>query len=154
MVNICTLEYSTIDNSRFLLHPGDLPRPSASRRARASAAASIKPLTGALGFKVLKYVRSVNASTSDQAEVALGMSHQTCSARFNELAGKGLLEETGRMSRTRSGRFAAEWQLTSKARIHLSREPEAQDEVAPRGQVANPGPRIPIVRTPVRAVAS
>jgi hypothetical protein len=41
--------------------------------------------------------------TCDEAEVLLGMSHQTCSARFSELKAKGWLEPTGEQRLTRSG---------------------------------------------------
>ncbi len=37
--------------------------------------------------RILEYVRTqgINGATCDQTEVALGMSHQTCSARFSEM---------------------------------------------------------------------
>jgi len=50
----------------------------------------------------------------DEAEVALGMTHQTASARFSELRRLGLLEDTGRSRLTRSGR---------PARVHIAVTP-------------------------------
>lgn len=45
--------------------------------------------------------------TCDEAEAALGFSHQTCSARFNELRNAGLILDCGMRRLTRSGRKAA-----------------------------------------------
>jgi hypothetical protein len=42
----------------------------------------------------------------DEAERALGLSHQSCSARFTELKRDGLLIPTDRFRKTRSGRNA------------------------------------------------
>jgi hypothetical protein len=41
-----------------------------------------------LRYRVLQYVRECGqrGSTCDEAEVALGLTHQTCSARFTELS--------------------------------------------------------------------
>ena len=44
--------------------------------------------------------------TCDEAEVALGLSHQTCSARFNELVGRSEIVDSGNRRPTRSGRKA------------------------------------------------
>jgi hypothetical protein len=102
---------------------------NASRATRAAAHASIKPITGLLGMKVLKFIyeEGRGGSTSDQAETALAMTHQTVSARFNELRNKGLLEESGEMRKTRSGRKAAVYVVTEKGRLAAngieSREP-------------------------------
>ena len=46
-------------------------------------------------------------STCDEAEEALGLTHQTCSARFHDLSKGGRLTDTGRKRDTRSGRPAA-----------------------------------------------
>lgn len=45
-------------------------------------------------------------STIDQAEMALGMSHQSLSARANSLAGKFRILLVGEIRRTRSNRMA------------------------------------------------
>jgi len=51
------------------------------------AAESIKPQVNRLCSEVLRCIRnSPNGMTCDEAEVALGMPHQTCSARFRALA--------------------------------------------------------------------
>ncbi len=57
--------------------------------------------------RVFNYVvsRGEQGATCDEAEVALGMSHQSCSPRFNELA-KNNLEVTELRRPTRSGRKA------------------------------------------------
>ena len=59
--------------------------------------------------KVLKYFKRVGTqgTTDDDIEVALGLRHQTASARRRELELKGLVSKTDRRRRTRSGRTAA-----------------------------------------------
>lgn len=54
---------------------------------------------------VLNYVRARGGATSDEVELALGLPHQSASARLTELRAKGLTREDGRR-RTRSGRWA------------------------------------------------
>lgn len=48
--------------------------------------------------------------TSDEAEVELGMSHQTCSPRFTDMKRDGELEWVGERP-TRSGKKAGAWTL-------------------------------------------
>ena len=55
---------------------------------------------------VLKYVQQEKLVTCDQAEWDLGMSHQSCSAMFNYLVKKGLIEKSGKVGLTRYGRRA------------------------------------------------
>ncbi len=57
---------------------------------------------------VLAYLRGRGreGSTTDEAEVALGLRHQTCSPRFRELADAAFIIETARKRKTRSGRNA------------------------------------------------
>ncbi len=64
--------------------------------------------------RIIEYVRAqgINGSTCDQAEVALVMSHQTCSARFSEMSdedkGEGRsLFPSGELRPTRTGHRAA-----------------------------------------------
>jgi hypothetical protein len=60
-------------------------------------------------FIALRSVRGgiVRGATSDEAEAVLKLSHQTCSARFNELRNRGLIVDSGERRATRSGRKAA-----------------------------------------------
>jgi predicted transcriptional regulator len=55
---------------------------------------------------VLKYIVDQGLVTCDQAEWDLGMSHQSCSATFNYLVKKGLVEKSGKYGMTRYGRKA------------------------------------------------
>lgn len=63
-----------------------------------------------LRAQVLAFIagRGEWGATSDEAEAALGMSHQTVSARFVELKANGSLRSAGRRP-TRSGRSAGVW---------------------------------------------
>jgi len=82
------------------------------------AAESIKPQVNRLCSEVLRCIRnSPNGMTCDEAEVALGMPHQTCSARFRDLAKceppfivkKKGLDGSDLKRETRSGRAAFVW---------------------------------------------
>lgn len=72
------------------------------------AAERIRTAVNELQRRVLAYLIACGdrGATSDQAEVALGMAHQTCSARLRELRLKGLAVDSGRRRDTRSGRRA------------------------------------------------
>jgi hypothetical protein len=50
--------------------------------------------------------RKWHGATCDEVEVALGMRHQTASARFTELKAAGHIFKDGRRRETRSGRTA------------------------------------------------
>lgn len=56
-------------------------------------------------FRFVKYMGSAGA-TCDEAEADLFLSHQTCSARFNELWRRGRIVDSGQRRPTRSGRKA------------------------------------------------
>lgn len=73
-----------------------------------AAAASIDK--AAIRAKVLAVIAAAGDTgrTSDEAEQALDMPHQTVSARFTELAASGAIQRAGRRP-TRSGRTAAVW---------------------------------------------
>jgi hypothetical protein len=61
--------------------------------------------------KILAWLHDVGSGTCDAAELALGMSHQSCSARFSELSASGEIEDTGRRLPTRSGRSARVYRI-------------------------------------------
>lgn len=50
-------------------------------------------------------------TTCDRLEVLLGMSHQTASARINDLARAGRIVDSGRREKTRTGRNAICWKV-------------------------------------------
>lgn len=56
--------------------------------------------------RLRKYPRG---ATCDRLEQALGMSHQTTSARLNDLARRGKIVDSGRREKTRTGRPAICW---------------------------------------------
>jgi hypothetical protein len=64
---------------------------------------------------VLNAIRDAGADglSSDEAEVALAMMHQTVSARVHELARAGAIVDTGERRRTRSKRLATVWRAAS-----------------------------------------
>ncbi len=74
-----------------------------------AARVSIDP--GHLRAKVLAHIVScgVRGATCDEVEVALRMTHQTASARVNELKGRHAIVDSGNRRPTRSGRGAAVW---------------------------------------------
>lgn len=52
---------------------------------------------------------SANGSTDDEIEIALGLRHQTASARRRELVLLGQIYDSGQRRRTSSGRAAVVW---------------------------------------------
>jgi len=76
------------------------------------AAASIISKLSNLELKVYEYVQAqgITGSTCDEAEIALGMSHQTCSARFRGLVLKEAIHDSGAKRPTRTGRSATVYQ--------------------------------------------
>lgn len=86
--------------------PTTLP-PHNGTDTSAAAAESMKSLAPTLRDRVLSSIRGRHSEgmTCDEAEVALGLTHQTCSARFNELVDLCAIFDVGRR-KTRSGRMA------------------------------------------------
>lgn len=56
--------------------------------------------------QVLDYVREHGGATSDEVEVGLGLTHQTASARMNDLKRANLVVKSGERRPTRQGRNA------------------------------------------------
>lgn len=87
------------------------PLPSApDSDTSADAADSMKGKAGAIRLDVLAFIRrrGDEGATADEVQVALGLTHQTSSARVSELANKfEMIEDSGRRRKTRSGSKAA-----------------------------------------------
>lgn len=98
---------------------GDGPRRTRRQRTRWStqdaALAAIMPAEGTLEAKVLDAIRA-SASTCDELEERLGLTHQTCSARVHHLMAAGLIVADG-SRRTRSGRAARVWRVREAANL-------------------------------------
>jgi len=95
---------------------GVLEEPRRPPHARGSdtskaAADSVEAETPRLRGMVLDVILRARSTglTCDEAEVILGMRHQTISARFRELAKIGSIQDSGRRRPTRSGRRATVW---------------------------------------------
>jgi predicted transcriptional regulator len=73
-----------------------------------AAADSMAPHVSAIESDVLAYVKRKHGygSTCDEIEYAMGLAHQTASARLKGLADKGLIRDSGARRKTRSGRAA------------------------------------------------
>jgi hypothetical protein len=73
-----------------------------------AAAKSLSPRAiSALCQRIVRYVAAhFNGVTSEDVQMALGLTHQNCSARTTELVFKGVLYDTGERRRTSSGRMA------------------------------------------------
>jgi hypothetical protein len=68
-------------------------------------AADTKKLTD----QVLRFVISNCGATCDEAQLQLGMTHQSCSPCFTALSKEGRIADSGTRRRTRSGRNATVW---------------------------------------------
>lgn len=94
---------------RKLCIEGQLTLPYAAGSDTSKAAAeSMKSTAGIIRERVYRRVKESDTDgiTCDALEVALGLSHQTCSARVNELRNAGRIIDSGRRKATRSGRKA------------------------------------------------
>jgi hypothetical protein len=70
---------------------------------------SVHPDKASIRADILQWIadRQHEGATCDEVEVALGLRHQTASARMRELVMLGMATKTGRRRPTRSGRNAA-----------------------------------------------
>lgn len=92
----------------------DGPLPHAGTDTSAAAAKNMKAKAPLLREQVRTAVAShPEGMTCDEAEIALGLSHQTCSARLNELVARSDIVDSGNRRPTRSGR---------KAIVYVARE--------------------------------
>ena len=71
-----------------------------------AAAKSLEGMLSGLQQEVYRWFDSVNGGTCDELEIATGIIHQTASARVRELVKAGLIADSGRTRKTRSGRRA------------------------------------------------
>ncbi len=86
----------------------DFTAPHSGTDTSRAAAESMKPHTKRLRALVYCEIRRV-PSSCDELEQQLGLSHQCCSARVNDLMKLGLIRDSGLRRKTRSGRAAIVW---------------------------------------------
>lgn len=96
------------DQSGALYNPisGELPHNGVETSV--DAAQSMKLPAAVIREQIARYVeaQNLNGATCDEVEIALGISHQTCSARFKDLKDAGRFIQTEDKRPTRSGRNA------------------------------------------------
>ena len=94
----------------YRLYGGCPPYVKSSNTSRAAALEIEEPL-GRLQEIILRFIHRCGAAgaTCDEAEEALMLRHQTCSARIRGLREDGLLVDSGAAKPTRSGRLATVW---------------------------------------------
>lgn len=86
-----------------------------------AAAKSLAGKLGRLEHMVLEHIKAqgVRGATDDEIECALQLRHQTASARRRTLVIKGLVVESGRERKTRSGRWASVWAAAEPVQLAL-----------------------------------
>lgn len=77
------------------------------------AASSMIGHARTLRRRIVMEISRRSSATCDEIEIALGLSHQTASARIRELTQDGLLRVTSKRRRTISGRLARVYALTT-----------------------------------------
>ena len=121
-----TARQLTLDEALY----GGLPPHVRWSDTSAGAALSMVGKTRRLRRRVLWYVAGCPAgATCDEVEVALGMLHQTASARIRELVQLACLIDTGGRRRTRRNRPAAVYRLTPQARTAWQEAVTADDDI-------------------------
>lgn len=93
-----------------------------TRDTSAEAAASLANIAGD-ALKVFDTIFLGGGLTCDQVEVKLNRSHQSISARVNDLMSKGWIMDSGLRRLTRSGRKATVWRPTPAALEQLKGNP-------------------------------
>jgi predicted ArsR family transcriptional regulator len=88
----------------------DPPRSTARQRTRWGTQDEAFQSAYAGNAKIVLEYMTRSPSTCDEAEIALGMTHQSCSATINKLMNEGLLIADGTRI-TRSGRPARVWRV-------------------------------------------
>lgn len=70
-------------------------------------------------LKVVGYVSycGTDGATCDEIEAALGLSHQTASARVTEAKARGEIVANGKRRRTRSGRWAGVYVVPERGEL-------------------------------------
>jgi hypothetical protein len=81
------------------------------RETSSTAFASIQHDRANKAAQILEQIRAcgINGATCDQIEAEHGHTHQSCSARFRDLANARLIQPSGETRKTRSGRGAMVW---------------------------------------------
>ena len=75
---------------------------------------SVKPYIPTISERIVDYLWDAGIDTCDNIEHQLSLSHQTCSACIRGLVKRGVLEDSGLKSLTRSGRKAIMWQINEE----------------------------------------
>lgn len=75
------------------------------------AADSVAPNAGTKRAEVYRVIASLGGATDDKVEEVTGWRHQTVSARRRELVLSGMVRDSGRREKTRSGRDATVWEV-------------------------------------------
>lgn len=96
--------------SRYPESPGYVKDSETSK----AGAARTEPSAMAMRGTVEQYIRERGGATCDEVEVALGMRHQTASARIRELVLAERLIDTGDTRKTRSGSLARVYRAGKK----------------------------------------
>lgn len=96
---------------------GDLPSmpPHNQRDTSIEAAQSVIAHRGGDLHRIAEYLQAqgLPGATCDEVELALGMTHQTASARVHDLMRMDVIQDVGRRRPTRSGRQAIAWRWKS-----------------------------------------
>ena len=79
------------------------------------AAESMRERAPRLREIVFRYISEHRGATCDEVEAALSLTHQTASARVNELMRADRIEDSGSKRKTRSGRNAIVWRARGGA---------------------------------------
>ncbi len=96
-----------------LFRDPNAPSPPCIRRSRTSvkAATEIKPKAATLRERVYSYLAAFGPCTDEQMQDALDMPGNTCRPRRRELEKAGRIVDSGRTTKTRSGREAVLWMV-------------------------------------------
>ena len=91
----------------------DVRAPTNGTATSAAAARAVQHRVASDCARILDLLRTKlwSGATCDEVEQLLGLSHQTCSARFRQLALNGRIFKSGDVRPTRTGCDAVVWRI-------------------------------------------
>lgn len=103
----------TLFRSPYPASPGYVRESETSKAAAARTGRG----AGAMRMRITAFINSRPAGvTCDEIEVALGLAHQTASARVRELVLAGVIQDTGHTRATRSGSAARIYAIAERTK--------------------------------------
>ena len=101
-----------------------------SIRTSIDAAESVTKKALAIRQRIYSLMKDGHEVTSEEASVKLGLSHDNCWKRFSELRAKGMVEDSGKTRKNKSGKDAIVWKIRTEEGTDINRSATRDELVA------------------------